>query len=267
MEHIDKQIKMEHIDLSMGIPLLIQDQNETVVYMDNSDIETDTESVIFKNSDETLIVNENNTALLINNHIIDETITTEKVTENETLIISHESANDDILIEKDDENLAINDFLSKTDVNNIYNEMLTTDQVDKHDIKGDNSILIQNFEGSPVCLNGQMVQLLDGSTAFIENSKNSENEIYTPIKLYNGSVIYVVAGTLLNTICSAETVSTCESTDRSDGTDTMEIKTEKSKGFQCSYKNCNKSYSSYHHLKVSKTEMNQYLGFNFTFDQ
>lgn len=242
---------MEGIDLNIGVPLLIQDQNETVVYMD-SEMETEAESIIFKSEeDETLIVNGTNEAIFINNSNTDEAVVANNIIDNETLIINQENDSETIMTKQGDENIILDDNLLNKNELNIYNEILSSDESDANDTKDINTIVIENVGGEPICLNGQMVQLLDGTTAFIENSKNSENEVYTPIKLYNGNMIYVMAGTLLNTINSSENNSN-DSNEKNldDSSGDSVVKTEKNKGYQCSYKNCNKSYTSFHHLKV-----------------
>lgn len=90
-----------------------------------------------------------------------------------------------------------------------------------------------------VFLTGKMMKLADGSSAFIQHTKPGSNEIYTPIKLHNDSVLYILTSTLLDAMGDVSTE------------DNASVKRERNKGFSCPYENCTKSYSSPHHLKVT----------------
>lgn len=219
----------------MGIPLLIHDQNETIIYMDNPDLENDI-SIIGK----TETVKEDFETVLIKSEANSDI-------DVETVIINQEVVNETVMKDISEDVILTDNLICKDDMN-IYNEVASDDS-DVNDSKDVNTIVIENVGGEPVCLNGQMVQLLDGTTAFIENSKNGESDVYTPVKLYNGNVVYVMAGTLLNMANSTEDTAS-DTNEKSEENGSTEIKAEKTKGYQCSYKNCNKSYTSFHHLKV-----------------
>lgn len=224
---------MNQEDLTIGIPLLIQDQNETVIYMDkfsdSHDLVED-EGNLLKKTD-SLIKNE---ALIISGDSIKESVVNSDLMDNETFIIN-------------DDGSEVMSVKSKTE-SKISKENLT----ESFHNNNNNDNNFKSVKESEIYVNGRMIELADGTTAFVENSKGGKNEVYTPIRLYNGSVIYVVSGTLLSN--NLDGTNNSESEEKLDEIAPVvaEPKQEKSKGFQCSYKNCNKSYTSFHHLKVNQ---------------
>lgn len=211
---------MDQIDLNIGIPFLIQDQNETVIYMEkfneNQSLVEDEPGIFIKNE-----------PFLINSASVKDSTISRNIIENEPFVTSQA----EVLTEK-----------SKSEI-----EILRENRAD---VMFDNNNL-KSLKESETYFNGEMVELADGTAAFIENSNNVKNEVYTPVRLYNGNMIYVVSETLSNN--DSDSINSCESEDKTNETVTIstEQKQEKNKGFQCSYKNCNKSYTSFHHLKVS----------------
>ncbi|KAL0268539.1 UNVERIFIED_CONTAM: hypothetical protein PYX00_010442 [Menopon gallinae] len=237
---------MDQIDLSIGVPLLVEDQNETIVYLDSPEAECDSKSVIFENN-EALIINDSNETLLIDSDSINEAVLNNNLVKTETLVVNQDFNDETLVLKKENEDVENN----KGDKNegNVYNSVLT-DELSEDDAKNENTVLIETVEGSQFYVNGEMVQLLDGNLV-VDGSNVNENEDCTPVKLYNGDVIYLVPSTLLSSINSSNNANQCEDVEKVLGTElNTEERTEKSKGFHCNYKNCNKSYTSFHHLKV-----------------
>ena len=218
---------MDQEDLNMEIPLLIQEHCESGIYIDKfnaCDNIVEDESNLFKNGDDLL----NNEAIVISTDSIKELISGNSAMDNHTYVLEDNQC--DALIEKP---LLGDSCIAKDD--NISEFLL------------DNN----NCRDSEIYLNGQMIELADGTTAFLETSRSVKGDDYSQNKLYNGNVIYVVSGPMLNN--DGENVKSFERDDKAEEISPVippEQKQEKSKGFQCSYENCNKSYSSFHHLKV-----------------
>ncbi|KAK6630240.1 hypothetical protein RUM43_014939 [Polyplax serrata] len=205
---------MDQVYLNIAIPLLVQDQNHTVIYLNKLSEDpglAEDQSNPFKKDKEDLIIG-------------DEEGSANVIADCQTFIVNNEEID------------------LETGKFNVSKEELTGCLSDSSNLKSDD-------KDSEIYPAGQIIELADGTTAFLETSKTgAKNEVYTPIRLYNGNVVYV--GTLLS--------------NNSEGTNGIEIeekveevapvvteqKQEKSKGFRCSYQNCNKSYSSIHHLKV-----------------
>lgn len=244
---------MDQIDLSIGVPLLIEDQNETIVYLNSPEAECDSKSVIFENN-EALIINDTNETLLIDSNSINEAILNNNLVKSETLVVNEEFDDETLLMKKENEDVENN----KGDKNegNVYNSALTNELSDN--TKNENTVLIETVEGSQFYVNGEMVQLLDGN--LVVDSNVNEGEDCTPVKLYNGDVIYLVPSTLLGSVNGSNNAKQCEDVEKVLETDlSTEERTEKSKGFHCNYKNCNKSYTSFHHLKVRMKSL-QFVG-------
>ncbi|KYP96977.1 hypothetical protein BG74_06520 [Sodalis-like endosymbiont of Proechinophthirus fluctus] len=209
--------------------MLIQDQNETIVYVDKfGEIQglVEEDANFIEKKDELM----KGEALLYESDSMKEAIINSDFVGDETFSIDNDEGE-------------ISSAKSKNEMNGSK-ENLTENLFDNNNHKMINE--------SEIYLNCQMIKLADGTTAFVENSKSGKNDVYTPIRLYNGSIIYVVSGTLLsNNLDGANSCENVEQVEKAESVVT-EQKQEKSKGFQCSYKNCNKSYTSFHHLKVQK---------------
>lgn len=114
------------------------------------------------------------------------------------------------------------------------------------DVKKTSSGSASNDSDGSVYITGQMIQLSDGTTAFLEHAANNDNETFSPVRLDNGTIIYVASDSILHNLLQDSATELKENN--------VKIK-EESKGFICNYDYCKKSYSSLHHLKVSFTQI------------